>query len=100
MSYKILEKIPASISKYCWSNKEKLTRVIANKTKKVFRNGLFSLIPKNKQTPKYDKKITKKNDVLPYSVIKILEEIAPQKPKKFVTSKLPTNLPNPGSFGL
>ena len=31
---------------------------------------------------------------------KILEETAPQKPKKFVTSNPPTNLPIPGSFGL
>ena len=34
------------------------------------------------------------------SVNKILEEIAPQNPKKFVISDFPTNLPIPGSFGL
>ena len=46
------------------------------------------------------KKITNINDALPNTVKKMLEEIAPQKPKKFVISDLPTNLPIPGSFGL
>ncbi len=71
-----------------------------NKINKIFRNGFFSLKPKSKKTLKYDKKITKKNDALPYSIKKILENTAPQKPKKFVTSDFPKNLPIPGSFGL
>ena len=45
-------------------------------------------------------KITKKKDAFPYSVKKILEKTAPQKPKKFVISDPPINLPIPGSFGL
>tara|TARA_B100001059_G_C17553047_1_gene436234 strand:+ start:438 stop:599 length:162 start_codon:yes stop_codon:yes gene_type:complete len=52
------------------------------------------------KTPKYDKKIINKNDVLPDAVIKILEKKAPQKPKKLIISDLPINLPIPGSFGL
>ena len=58
------------------------------------------LNPKNIKTPIYDKKITKKNDAFPYNAIKILEKTAPQKPKKFVISEFPINLPIPGSFGL
>ena len=75
-------------------------RVTDNKINNIFKNGLFRSIPKNKKIPKYKRKITKKNDALPYNVKKILEKIAPQKPKKFAISDLPTNLPIPGSFGL
>ena len=46
------------------------------------------------------KKVTKKNVILPNKVSKMLEKIAPQKPKKFVVSERPTNFPIPGSFGL
>ena len=47
-----------------------------------------------------NKKITNKNDALPYNINNTLEEIAPQNPKKFAISDFSTNLPIPGSFGL
>ena len=75
-------------------------RVTDNKINNIFRNGLFRNSPKNKKTPKYKIKITKKNDALPYNVKKILEKKAPQKPKKFAISDLSINLPIPGSSGL
>ena len=100
MSNKILDNKPVFTSKLCWNNNEILSRVIDNKINKNFINGLFIINPKKIKTLKYDKKITKKNDVLPSSVNKILEKKAPQKPKKFVISEFPTNLPIPGSLGL
>ncbi len=100
MSNKILDNNPVFISKLCWSNNEILSRVTDNKINKAFINGLLRINPKKINTPKYDKKTTKNNDVLPSSTIKILEKKAPQKPKKFVISGLPNNLPIPGSLGL
>ena len=85
---------------FCCSNNEKLTRVIHIKINKIFKNGLFRANPKNENTPKYVKKITKKKEVFPYSVNKILEKKVPQKPKKFVISDFPVSLPIPGSSGL
>ena len=77
-----------------------LIKVMDTNINTNFRKGLLSAKPKNIKIPKYDKKITKKKEALPYTIIKILEKIAPQKPKKFVISDFPINLPIPGSFGL
>ena len=49
---------------------------------------------------KTTKKTTKKKDILPNNIKKTLDKMAPQKPKKFLVSEFPTNLPIPGSFGL
>ena len=100
ISIKILENNPVSTVKFCWSNNEILNNVIDNKIKKNFTNGLFRLKPKTKKTLKYIKKITNKYDVLPNNINNVLEEIAPQNPKKLEISDFPTNLPIPGSFGL
>ena len=41
---------------------------LQNKINKILRKGLFRANPRNINTPKYDKKITKKNDTLPNNV--------------------------------
>ena len=58
--------------------------------------GLTCAISLREKYP--NSKIIKKKDALPYSVNKILEKKAPQKPKKFVISDFAVNLPIPGSF--
>ena len=45
-------------------------------------------------------KIASNNDNSPNITMRILDEIAPQNPKKFIISDLPTIFPKPGSFGL
>ena len=74
--------------------------IIDIKIKKNLKNGFFNFNPKIKKPPTYKIKITKSIDDLPNMIIRTLEEIAPQNPKKFLTSDFPNNLPIPGSFEL
>ena len=65
---------------------------------KNFRFFIFT--PKAKKTPVYRMKKINNNDAFPKIIITTLEDIAPQNPKKFTISCLPTILPNPGSLEL